>query len=100
MKTSAGKRSKLSAAARRRLLSVKGEPLLYGDWLRAVFMHFEVEADVLQKGVPFELDLDHGRAYVSLVAFTMRGMRPRIGGKLTELLFRPIATHGFLNVRT
>src|SRR5438309_10963961 len=40
-----------------------------------------------------------GRAYISLVAFTMRGMRPRLGGKITELLFKPIANHGFLNVR-
>src|SRR5438309_10693535 len=40
-----------------------------------------------------------GRAYISLVAFTMRGMRPRLGGKITELLFKPIATHNFLNVR-
>src|SRR5438270_12656671 len=29
----------------------------------------------------------------------MRGMRPRIGGKLAALLFKPIATHEFLNVR-
>jgi len=58
-----------------------------------------VEAAVLQRDVPFELDLDDGRAYVSLVAFTMCGMRPRLGGHLAEWLFKPIATHEFLNVR-
>ncbi len=90
---------KLSEAARQRMLGDWGEPLFYADWLRAVFIHFEVEAEVLQRGVPFELDLHEGRAYVSLVAFTMQGMRPRVGGALGKWLFKPIATHEFLNVR-
>ena len=89
-----------SAAARRRLLSVKGEPLFYADWLRVLFIHFEVDVGDLQREVPFPLDLHEGRAYVSLVAFTMRDMRPRVGGRLGVLLFKPIATHNFLNVRT
>jgi uncharacterized protein len=76
------------------------EPLFVADWDRVLMMHFEVEAEALQRIVPFELDLRDGRAFVSLVAFTMRGMRPRLGGKLTSLFFRPIATHDFLNVRT
>jgi uncharacterized protein YqjF (DUF2071 family) len=88
-----------SASARRRILTVDGEPLLYADWLRAVIINFEVDADALQQEVPFELDLRQGRAYVSLVAFTMGGMRPRRGGRLAALLFKPIATHHFLNVR-
>lgn len=89
-----------NAAARDRLLAVRGEPLFFADWLRVVFLHFEVDPDVLQRNVPFALDLWQGRAYVSLVAFTMRDMRPRRGGKLGALLFKPIATHNFLNVRT
>ena len=88
-----------SAAARQRLLRVRGEPLLYADWLGAVFMHFEVDAEALQRTVPFELDLRDGRAYLSLVAFTMRGMHPRFGGRMGALLFQPIATNNFLNVR-
>ena len=87
-------------AARRRLLSAKGEPLLLADWVRAVFTHFEVEAAALQKEVPFRLDLREGKAYVSLVAFTMRRMRPRWGGRLGEWCFKPIATHELLNLRT
>jgi uncharacterized protein YqjF (DUF2071 family) len=87
-------------AARRRLLSIKGEPLFYADWLRVLFIHFEVDAAALQREVPFPLDLHEGRGYVSLVAFTMRDMRPRVGGRLGALLFKPIATHNFLNVRT
>jgi uncharacterized protein YqjF (DUF2071 family) len=70
------------------------------DWDRVLMIHFEVDADALQRDVPFGLDLRDGRAFVSLVAFTMRGMRPRIGGKLAAWQLRPIATHEFLNVRT
>ena len=88
-----------SAAARKRLSSARGEPLFYADWLRAVFIHYEVDAECLRRAVPFELDLCESKAYLSLVAFTMRGMRPRFGGKLAAALFKPIATHGFLNAR-
>jgi uncharacterized protein YqjF (DUF2071 family) len=91
--------SSLSEAARSRMLSLRGEPVLYADWLRAVFIHFEVDAEALQRKVPFELDLDDGRAYVSLVAFSMQHMRPRIGGKLAAALLKPIASHDFLNLR-
>jgi uncharacterized protein YqjF (DUF2071 family) len=90
----------LSAAARRRMLSRRGEPLFIAGWHWALILHFEVDAEALQREVPFELDLWNGRAFTSLVAFTMRDMRPCIGGKLACLLLRPIATHGFLNVRT
>jgi uncharacterized protein len=90
---------KLSALAQKRMLGVWGEPLFQADWLRAVFIHYEVDAEELQRAVPFELDLYEGRAFVSLVAFTMRDMRPCVGGKLTAWLFKPIATHEFLNVR-
>ncbi|MDB6019959.1 MAG: hypothetical protein JWR19_4448 [Pedosphaera sp.] len=90
----------LSDAARRRLLSRKGEPLFYSDWLRAVFIHFEVDAELLQCSIPFPLDLRDGKAYVSLVAFTMKELRPCWGGRATAWLFAPIATHGLLNVRT
>lgn len=86
--------------ARQRILSQCGEPLLLAAWERVLMIHFEVDAERLQCDVPFPLDLWNGRAFVSLVAFTMRGMRPRLGGKLAALLFRPIATHDFLNVRT
>src|ERR1043165_976990 len=88
-----------SAAARRRILSHTGEPLLLADWMRVLMIHFEVDADALQRGVPYELDLHEGRAFVSLVAFTMENMRPRLGGRAGAWLFKPIATHHFLNVR-
>ncbi|CAN5496369.1 DUF2071 domain-containing protein [soil metagenome] len=86
--------------ARQRLLSIRGEPLFYANWEDALFIHFETEVATLQGCVPFQLDLFKERAFVSLVAFRMRGMRPRIGGRLGALVLKPIATHNFLNVRT
>jgi len=80
---------------------VSGEqPLFIADWLGALFLHFEIEAGRLQPHVPFELDLWEGRAVVSLVAFTMSGMRLARLGRLGAWLCRPIATHPFLNCRT
>lgn len=90
----------LSIAARRRLQSVWGEPLFVADWLRVLMVHLAVDPACLQRAVPFPLDLRDGRAYVSLVAFTLSDLRPRFGGWLAAQLFRPIATHDFLNVRT
>lgn len=89
-----------SAAGRERMMAMRGEPMFYADWLDVVFLHYAVDPAVLQPQVPWPLDLRDGRAFVSLVAFTMREMRPRVGGRIGELLFRPIATHEFLNVRT
>ena len=90
----------LSEAGKARLLSRRGEPLFIAGWERALFMHFGMDAEMLQRVVPFELDLRAGRAFVSLVAFTMRGMRFRFGGAPLARLTRPVATHHFLNVRT
>jgi hypothetical protein len=89
-----------SDEGRGRLLSLPGEPLFLADWERALFIHYEVDAALLQHELPFALDLWHGRAFVSLVAFTMRDLHPRFGGRAAAWLFRPIATHRFLNVRT
>ncbi len=82
------------------MLSRRGEPLFLADWMRVLMIHFEVDPNALQRDVPFQLDLRAGRAFVSLVAFTMENMRPRFGGCLAAWLLRPIATHEFLNVRT
>jgi uncharacterized protein len=78
----------------------RGEPLFVADWERVLMIHFEVDPNDLQQDVPFELDLWEGRGFVSLVAFTMCGLRPHFGGRALSWILRPIATHGFLNVRT
>ncbi len=89
-----------SKEGKRRMLARAGEPLFLATWGQAVFIHYEADPIVLQREVPFPLDLREGRAFVSLVAFTLLRMRPRLGGRLGEWLFRPIASHEFLNVRT
>lgn len=90
----------LSAAARLRMQAAEPTPLLRSDWTRALFMHYEMDPAALAPLVPFDLDLREGKAYVSLVAFSMRRMRPHFGGVVTQLLSRPLANHAFLNVRT
>ena len=75
-------------------------PALLADWDDVTFVHFAVDAASLQAQVPFELDLFDGAAYISLVAFTQRNLRPRVGGRLAELFAAPLASHEFLNVRT
>jgi uncharacterized protein YqjF (DUF2071 family) len=89
-----------SGAARQRMQLQRGEPLFLADWMRVLMLHFEVDADRLQRDVAYLLDLYKGRALVTLVAFAMENMHPRVGGKLGEWLIRPIASHSFLNVRT
>ncbi|MDD5140270.1 MAG: DUF2071 domain-containing protein [Verrucomicrobiales bacterium] len=90
----------LSDAGRARLLSRRGEPPFLAGWERVLFIHFEVDAVQLQRDVPFPIDLRDGKAYVSLVAFTMLDMRFRIGGKALSWMLKPVSTHEFLNVRT
>ena len=70
------------------------------DWLDVLMIHLEVDRTALQQATPFELDLFDSRAFVTLVAFTLRRMRPRYGGVLGAWCFAPIASHPFLNVRT
>jgi uncharacterized protein YqjF (DUF2071 family) len=100
MNSTAGCSPQLHETARERFLVCEGKPLFVGDWLKAVFIHYEIDPAILQPHIPFSLDLHNGKAYVSLVAFTMNRLRPRIGGNWTEFLFKPIATHEFFNVRT
>jgi len=82
------------------MLAHAGEPLFLAAWNKAVFIHYEADPCLLQRQIPFTLDLRNGRAFVSIVAFTLSRMRPRFGGRLGEWLFSPIASHEFLNVRT
>ncbi len=89
-----------SLEARNRMRTHRGEPLFVAGWLETLMVHLEVDPDELQRATPFGLDLHEGRAYVSLVCFRLRRMRPRLGGRLGEWLMSPIGTHEFLNVRT
>jgi len=90
----------LSAAARQRFARLEGNAPLTSDWLHTVMIHYAVAPERLQPFVPFELDTRDGRAYVSLVAFNMRRLRPTRFERLGAVLFAPIGNHPFLNVRT
>jgi uncharacterized protein YqjF (DUF2071 family) len=81
-----------SNAARSAFDTVEGRPLFHAGWRRTVFIHYEVDPAALQPRVPFPLDVRDGKAYVSLVAFTLSDLRFAAGGP-------PFSTHGFLNVR-
>jgi hypothetical protein len=78
----------------------EGQPVLLADWEQTVFIHFEVDSGVLQKQIPYELDLFEQRACVSLVAFTMRRLRPAFGGRWLAWISAPAASHKLLNLRT
>jgi Uncharacterized conserved protein len=89
-----------NSRARTLIRSLPGEPLFLADWLRLLMIHYEVDPKECQKLLPFELDLYHGSAWISLVAFTLSNMRPRWIGIPGAWLIKPISTHEFLNVRT
>ena len=89
-----------STAARQRMIESEGGAFLLNDWVSVLFIHYEVDPDVLRPSVGYELDLFDGRAYVSVVAFTMRRLRFCVGGRMVSWITAPIAEHGFLNVRT
>jgi uncharacterized protein YqjF (DUF2071 family) len=60
------------------------EPLFVAGWYRELMIHFEVDAQALQRDVPFQLDLFDEHAFVSTVAFTMCGMRSRLGARISR----------------
>jgi len=62
-------------------------------WDGVVMIHYSVAPERLQPQVPFPLELHEGRAWVSLVAFTLRRLRFEVGGPA-------FPDHSFLNVRT
>jgi uncharacterized protein YqjF (DUF2071 family) len=74
--------------------------LFVADWVEAAFIHYALDPRQLRPHIPFDLDTFEGMAYVSLVAFTQRRLRPALGGRLAEALSAPLACHEFLNVRT
>jgi uncharacterized protein len=90
-----------SIQARRRLLSLKGDPFVFADWECTLFLHFLFSPDLMRSLVPpsLELDLYEGKACVSLVAVGMRNFRGRSAVSLGSL-FRWIDFQRFLNLRT
>jgi uncharacterized protein YqjF (DUF2071 family) len=52
--------------------------VMYQSWRSLLFLHWEFPPEQVRPLVPAGLDLDlfEGRAYVGLVPFTMKGVRP------------------------
>lgn len=69
----------------------------YQEWRNALFLHWKIPFETLRPLVPEKLKLDsfNGDYYVSLVAFTMKNIRPRL-----LPAFTPISTFHEINLRT
>lgn len=69
----------------------------FQEWNKAVFLHWQVDLQELQRMVPddLEIDLYEGKPWVSLVAFTMEKIRPK---NLPP--FSPISDFHEINIRT
>lgn len=69
----------------------------YQEWNNAIFMHWQVNLQELEKFVPKELEIDlyDGKPWVSLVAFTMEKIRPK-----NLPAFPPISDFDEINIRT
>ena len=69
----------------------------YQEWSDAIFLHYKVDINELKKFVPeaLEIDLFDGSPWVSVVAFTMKKIRPKY-----VPAFSPISNFHEINVRT
>ena len=56
-----------------------GKWCYYQEWNKVLFLHWEMPLNPLKKQIPSSLEIDtfKGKAYVSLVAFTMQKIHPR-----------------------
>jgi uncharacterized protein YqjF (DUF2071 family) len=78
-------------------LRPEGRMVMYQRWRTLLFLHWEVPAEALARLLPPGLTLDtyEGRAFVGLVPFTMRGVRPAYLPP-----FPPLSDFHETNVRT
>jgi uncharacterized protein len=92
MTTDDSKIDRFSPTARR-----PGRPVMLQRWAKLLFLHWEVDPDVVRPQIPsaLTLDLHEGRAFVGLVAFTMTGIRPPWGPPIWGL-----SSFHEVNVRT
>ncbi|MAO37511.1 MAG: hypothetical protein CMP12_16700 [Zunongwangia sp.] len=69
----------------------------YQEWNNALFLHYQVDLNELEKFVPKELEIDlfDGKPWISVVAFTMEKIRPK-----NLPCFPPISNFDEINIRT
>lgn len=67
-------RDLLSQIAHRKSELPKGSWKYYQEWNHVLFFHWAVDPDILKPLIPKGVDLDlfEGKAYISLVPFTMQ----------------------------
>ncbi|PKD16193.1 hypothetical protein APR41_10425 [Salegentibacter salinarum] len=70
---------------------------IYQEWQDVIFLHYKVDIDALKNYVPAELSIDtfDGDAWISVVAFTTRNVKPR---GLPS--FSPLSDFHEINIRT
>ncbi|MCP9768542.1 DUF2071 domain-containing protein [Lacihabitans sp. LS3-19] len=87
----------LNSTEHRNWVKPKESWRFYQEWNEAVFFHWKVEVDILQKYIPngLEIDLFEGQAWVSLVVFKMEKIRPK-----GFPAFSPISNFDEINIRT
>lgn len=87
----------LSDVAHRPWELPKGKWRYYQEWNNALFLHWKVSYEDLRKLVPKQLNIDtfHGVCYISLVAFNMEKIRPKL---LPSLKF--LSDFHEINIRT
>lgn len=78
----------------------EGRALYCCDWEQPLVLHLEVEPDQLARLIPYELDLYHGRAFVSLLTLRMSRIRMCSGGRFILWTGSPWNQARLLNVRT
>lgn len=71
--------------------------MFYQEWNKAIFLHWEVNADEIQTLLPrgLKVDVINGKAWVSLVAFDMNNIKARYLPKLPR-----ISDFQEINIRT
>ncbi len=71
--------------------------VFYQEWNKAIFLHWEVKADAIQRLLPSGLKVDviNGKAWMSLVAFDMNNIKARYLPKLPR-----ISDFQEINIRT
>ncbi len=87
----------LSAVQHRPFDLPAGRWLYYQEWNQALFLHYRVPLELLRQLVPGRLHIDtfENEAYISIVAFTMQKIRPRL---LPAVAF--VSDFAEINVRT
>ena len=67
-----------------KLLVPENKPLLIQDWENLSFMHWVVNKKILNQYIPegLKLDLFHNNAYIGVIPFMMKNVRPRWGASV------------------